>query len=1475
MKYVLISLTLLISVLWVSQSFADTPIVYARCERTTANLDITADVTINGQVQTVTRTLKHFDVYDTLPDVSNFFGDFNAPCDLMYRDSVGVETVIYDCSTASTDASSCAALDPAVSFDGNKIAFSVFHGSLYPLKQQINAQVVSHDADSENLGWHTFPNKRLLTTGAHLHVYDLTTAQTTEFPFVSGTYDSGPTFISNERLAFTSTRDKHKVTHIWGTGNTRDGTRIWTVDIDGKNPDLASHHSLSQEQHPIMLKNGKIVYSSWQVLMGIPFRHTNGSPGGFMTLDNLFNIFAQNPDGSHNFPVYGQHSGSGIPSYFGATNKASHFIGQTSDERIWFADYYRNGSSGMGHIVGVMQEPEGQEGIGPHEANHHGDLFAPRDAIKFGSWTTSRDFTSLVMPDPSYTHPNYIDPLPFAGKAGHPSALPNNELMIAWGKGSCALVTSNEIYPHLGLPTPPSTAGSGGGAAINMLTSLNMDTPGCDTGVYRATVIPSAHPNDLEMIVDSKEWHEIMARAVVPYSAIYGVDRPAVIDDADKRTTHTELPKGTPFGLLGAASITDRETHPFDGIHFVGEHQFNLQGTDTIDYTDEDLCGIRMIGVVPNRGIQTYAEIDNVAGERLAILGEVSVRSNKDVNGNPIVDLSGNLDTSFLLRMPANTPYIMQGIDCDGRTLNTDQTWQSLRPGEQKTCGGCHIHSRESRINFGQSYAATNDYTIPVLGEGTVPLFDGIDANGEPVIRTETGYGMQVIFDRDIVPIFQSHCASCHGGATPAAGLPLDLTGTENNVLGTTWFQLVADRHQEMIPGANKFPTGVGSGYTFRRPQLTKYVRAFNSLGSLLYWKSANQRTDNKLDVDDAGDIDFGANHPTSITHEELGLLSRWIDLGAAGGPLELKDNSRPTLHVASTVVDNGGTKEITELRLGTVDLGSGINPATLSLSINGGANIAPSAQMHGITVVPLAAPISDPNTSIVATVQDVDGNVTDVDRTAGFFLQVSADPPPPGDTESPTITLDSPAEGATVSGTVTVQSTASDNVGVTQVNLLVNGVLSSSSTTSPFNIDWDTTQEVDGTHTLQTRAFDAAGNTANSSVVNVTTDNAVTGSSTVITSPQEGDTVSGVVNITTDSQGDIDHVRLYVDGSHTLNSNTAPYSFALDTTGYPDGVHELYSQIIDTSGNFAGNITKINVTFNNSVDTESPVINITNPIEGATVSGMVDVTVDVTDNVGVNQVDLLIDGVAVLPSSTADPYTIQWDTTLESEGSHTVQSRAIDEAGNEGLSTIINVTVQNETSLSIDAGPDASIDEGQTFSRVINMSGCDSTCDWNVDWGDGSTGAGTVNAGATEFTIERGFEDGPTNQSVTVSITDGVSDSVSGVFNLTVNNVVPVGTVDGSSESETGNEVTITVSATDPGQDTVTGYMVDWGDSTVNDLLNHTYTEAGNYVITASVIDEDGTHEIGTHSIIVTEPCSVTFINRASGLEMNTANCN
>lgn len=94
--------------------------------------------------------------------------------------------------------------------------------------------------------------------------------------------------------------------------------------------------------------------------------------------------------------------------------------------------------------------------------------------------------------------------------------------------------------------------------------------------------------------------------------------------------------------------------------------------------------------------------------------------------------------------------------------------------------------------------------------------------------------------------------------------------------------------------------------------------------------------------------------------------------------------------------------------------------------------------------------------------------------------------PAPVADNTAPSIAITSPTAGTTVRTSLSVLSNASDNVGVTKVELYVNGKLTSTSTTAPFTTSWNTRKAAVGNHNLQTKALDAAGNSAWSQVVTV-----------------------------------------------------------------------------------------------------------------------------------------------------------------------------------------------------------------------------------------------------------------------------------------------------------------------------------------------------------------------------------------------------
>jgi hypothetical protein len=99
-------------------------------------------------------------------------------------------------------------------------------------------------------------------------------------------------------------------------------------------------------------------------------------------------------------------------------------------------------------------------------------------------------------------------------------------------------------------------------------------------------------------------------------------------------------------------------------------------------------------------------------------------------------------------------------------------------------------------------------------------------------------------------------------------------------------------------------------------------------------------------------------------------------------------------------------------------------------------------------------------------------------------------------DTTAPVTAITSPANLATVSGTISVTATSSDNVGVVKLELYVDATVYSTILTppSPATFTWNTSTYSNASHTLQTKAYDAAGNTGSSTVINVTVNNAAAG---------------------------------------------------------------------------------------------------------------------------------------------------------------------------------------------------------------------------------------------------------------------------------------------------------------------------------------------------------------------------------------------
>jgi thermitase len=284
-----------------------------------------------------------------------------------------------------------------------------------------------------------------------------------------------------------------------------------------------------------------------------------------------------------------------------------------------------------------------------------------------------------------------------------------------------------------------------------------------------------------------------------------------------------------------------------------------------------------------------------------------------------------------------------------------------------------------------------------------------------------------------------------------------------------------------------------------------------------------------------------------------------------------------------------------------------------------------------------------------------------------------------PTDTNPPTASISSPVNGANVSGTISVLANASDNVGVAHVDFYVDGTQFASVSSTPYNVSLNTLTLTNGTHTLQAKAYDAAGNVGTSSSVSVNVNNVTPPATPTGLAPtplNAAATITWNANTESNLAGYQLQYKTTAGSSWTLVSGIATTSYTV--SGLANGTsYDFQVRAKNTSAMVSAWTASVSATPQAPPDTTAPTVSITSPPTGATVSGTIPVNASASDNVGVTHVDFYIDGSQFASTSTS-PYTASLNTTTLTNGTHTLLTKAYDAAGNVGTSTSVSVTVNN-----------------------------------------------------------------------------------------------------------------------------------------------------------------------------------------------------
>jgi hypothetical protein len=914
--------------------------------------------------------------------------------------------------------------DPYVSFDARWVYYAKFHD----LKTHKGSDIYKvHVATRRivRLTDQTFtPN-----TGAD---------DWTKTPLPSwGVHNLGPCPLPGGRLAFVSDRNAFRGTNTGYAPNAlalqlfvMDDRDDESIKPEAANLDCIGHLNLGMALHPVLLKDGRLMFSSLES-QGLRSHH-------------LWGVWSIHPDGTNWGPLVSAFEiGNG-------TADSTHFQTQLSDGSLVVESYYNLNNLGFGTYYKLPPKPdEGYTGFGPGykpdprnaklRHSRHADGRAIHIQYPFSPFGIQA-LTPFVLKGDWPSDP--ADPsdkeAPRVGKVTHPSSAPDNHVLTAWSAGS---VNSHTRYK-----------------------------PAFDSGIYLIkSGQPVDEPGQMLLIKNDPNYHEQWPRALVPYKRIYGVDEPARLAPlANDGKASPHLPAGTPFGLVGTSSLYKRESYPYGVVPegkvtatYAGEkdptghrgfdssHGWSVQGSDAGLYDNSEIHAIRILALEPTSetGKRTFY---NHARERMRILGEIPVR--KFAGDKQPLDPDGNPDTSFLAKVPANIAWTFQTLDRDGMVLNSAQTWHQVRPGEiRNDCGGCHAHSQKPTL-FKDTLAARPDYQVFDLTEKT-PLLTSKerdesgkrwDDKQESGLRYEKSI-KNVEYHRDIWPIFARSCVACHTqkAERPAGNLVLD--GDDTQVKTVSPISLGGDIN---LPGTFARLAADAQGKWGHKPlnrhgwtdlAASRYVRQMQSRRSLLIWKVFGRRLDGWNNDDFPHETVPG--DPTSLEHhgqpvadtpqtreqsqiaftgsimpppdavkvgkvqplsdEDRLTLVRWIDLGC---PIDLAfdpskpearsgwlvDDNRPTLTL--TLPQAGENAELSRIVVGMHDYYSGLDQDSFrvvaSVDLDGvaaGENLASRFKVSapGVWELRLGNPLkSIAKGTIQVSIRDKQGNENRLERT-------------------------------------------------------------------------------------------------------------------------------------------------------------------------------------------------------------------------------------------------------------------------------------------------------------------------------------------------------------------------------------------------------------------------------------------------------------------------------------------------------------
>lgn len=289
----------------------------------------------------------------------------------------------------------------------------------------------------------------------------------------------------------------------------------------------------------------------------------------------------------------------------------------------------------------------------------------------------------------------------------------------------------------------------------------------------------------------------------------------------------------------------------------------------------------------------------------------------------------------------------------------------------------------------------------------------------------------------------------------------------------------------------------------------------------------------------------------------------------------------------------------------------------------------------------------------------------------------------------APTVAITAPANTATFDTGVpiTISATASDGDGsVSKVEFFSGTTKLGEDLAAPYSFVWSTATA--GAYSITAKATDNQNGVATSTAIDITVVNVAKKPKVSMSRPGNSAkfTIGEPITLTalaTDDDGTVTKVEFFSGTTKLSEDLTSPYSFIWGNA--TTGDHSLTAKATDNDNNIT---TSAAVLINVSTNSP-PVVLITAPLTGAQImsGSAISITASASDANGAVAKVEFFSGTTKLGEDLTSPYGFIWSNAAA--GDYALTAKATDNLGATSTSAIVNISVVNPVSPTVDAGED------------------------------------------------------------------------------------------------------------------------------------------------------------------------------------------